>query len=225
MDHNTWHPRWGALVFPTTLTLPWVQVSTTGNAPQPPRVLHVENQPVTASPSSSPCSMSGWQPEVVGKWGRGHLNMKVGNSLRSWMSSGFDKSGEVQMCMYSPSSSASSNADLPISGVVEWSLSMGLDSSSLSPDEASIVSVFLDEWDDTEATEWDRAGVGESENGSLGALVHFGWTTEVTAKGFWWDVKGCEWEREWTVDMLASLLSPDVGDWILIDGVSSNAST
>jgi hypothetical protein len=47
----------------------------------------------------------------------------------------------------------------------------------------------------------------------------------VAAKGVWWDGKGCEREREWTVDKLVSLLCPDVGEWILIDGASSNAST
>lgn len=87
------------------------------------------------------------------------------------MSSGFDKSGEVQMRMYSPSSSTSSNAESPISGVVERSLSMGLEGSSPSPDEASIASVFPDA---AEATERDRAGVGQSKNGSLGALARFG---------------------------------------------------
>jgi len=51
---------------------------------------------------------------------------------------------------------------------------MRLDGSSPLPDKASIASVFLDEWDNAEAAEWDRAGVGESENGSLGALVCFG---------------------------------------------------
>ena len=118
--------------------------------------------------------MSGWQLDAVGKRGSGRLDTKAGNSLRSWMSSGFDKSGEVQMRMYSPSSSASSNAESPISGVVERSLSMGLDGSSPSPDEASIANVFPDKWDDAEVTEWDRAGVGESKNGSLGALARFG---------------------------------------------------
>lgn len=86
------------------------------------------------------------------------------------MSSGFDKSGEVQMRMYFPSSSPSSNIESPISGVVERSLSTGLDGSSPSPDEA----IFPDKWDDAEATERDRAGVGESKNGSLGALARFG---------------------------------------------------
>lgn len=47
----------------------------------------------------------------------------------------------------------------------------------------------------------------------------------MTATDFWWDGKGCEREREWAVDTLASLLCPDVGDWNLIDGVSSKAST